>query len=146
MYFDDLPTGFTFTTTARALSLDDIVTFAKMYDPQPFHIDPIRAEKSIYGGIIASGFQTMIVAFALTLEANIWNESSMGSPGMDDVRWKLPVRPDDTIHVRGSVVASNASKSRDDRGRTEILYEIINQNDEIVAHYTAIQLLKRKPK
>ncbi|MCF3593305.1 MaoC family dehydratase [Rhodobacteraceae bacterium LMO-12] len=145
MYFDDLPVGFTFETDSRTLTEQEVVEFARAYDPQPFHIDPEAAKASIYGGIIASGFQTLIVAFDLILSANIWTDASMGSPGLDELRWKLPVRPGDTLRVRGRVTASEPSKSRADRGRTTISYEILNQKDEVVSSYSAIQLLKRQP-
>ncbi len=144
MFFDDLPVGFTFETGSRTLDEEEIIAFARAHDPQPFHIDPEAARESIYGGIIASGFQTLIVAFDLILKANIWTEASMGSPGLDGLRWKLPVRPGDTLRVRGRVIASEVSKSRPDRGRTTITYDILNQNDEVVSDYTAVQLLKRK--
>lgn len=143
MYFDDLPVGFTFETASRTLAEKEIIEFARAYDPQPFHIDREAAGASIYGGIIASGFQTLIVAFDLILSANIWTEASMGSPGIDTLRWKLPVRPGDTLRVRGKVTASEPSKSRPDRGRTTITYEIINQNNDVVSSYSAVQLLKR---
>jgi len=144
MYFDDLPVGYVFETASRSLSEDEMIAFAKAYDPQPFHIDAQAAKDTIYGGIIASGFQTLIVAFDLILSANIWTEASMGSPGLDELRWKLPVRPGDTLRVRGRVTASEPSKSRPDRGRTTITYEIINQKDEVVSSYSATQLLKRR--
>ncbi len=144
MFFDDLPVGFRFETASRTLSEDEVIDFARAYDPQPFHIDPEAARASIYGGIIASGFQTLIVAFDLILSANIWTDASMGSPGLDELRWKLPVRPGDTLRVRGEVIASEPSKSRPDRGRTTITYEIVNQKDEVVSSYSAVQLLKRR--
>ena len=144
MFFDDLPVGFRFETASRTLTEDEVIDFARAYDPQPFHIDPEAARASIYGGIIASGFQTLIVAFDLILSANIWTDASMGSPGLDELRWKLPVRPGDTLRVRGEVIASEPSKSRPDRGRTTITYEIVNQKDEVVSSYSAVQLLKRR--
>jgi len=144
MYFDDLPVGFTHETASRTLSEDEIIDFARKYDPQPFHIDPAAAAASIYGGIIASGFQTLIVAFDLILASNVWTEASMGSPGLDELRWKLPVRPGDSIRVRMTVTGSEPSRSRPDRGRTKIFYEIFNQKDEIVSSYYATQLLKRR--
>ena len=144
MYFDELPVGYTFETESRTLGEDEIIAFAKQYDPQPFHIDKAAAQESIYGGIIASGFQTLIVAFDLILNANIWTDASMGSPGLDELRWKLPVSPGDTLRVRGRVTASEPSASRPDRGRTTIEYEIVNQKGEIVSSYSAVQLLKRR--
>jgi len=144
MFFDDLPVGFTHETGSVTLGEDEIIAFARKYDPQPFHIDPEAAAASIYGGIIASGFQTLIVAFDLILNSGVWTEASMGSPGLDEVRWKLPVRPGDSLRVRMTVTASAPSASRPDRGRTTIFYEILNQKDELVSSYYATQLLKRQ--
>ena len=144
MFFDDLPVGFTHETGSVTLTEDEIIAFARKYDPQPFHIDPEAAAASIYGGIIASGFQTLIVAFDLILNSGVWTEASMGSPGLDEVRWKLPVRPGDSLRVRMTVTASTPSASRSDRGRTTIFYEILNQKDELVSSYYATQLLKRQ--
>ena len=86
MYFDDLPKGYTFEIASRTLSEDDILGFARQWDPQFFHTDPEAAKASPYGGLIASGYHTLLTAFNLILDANIWNEASMGSPGMDSLR------------------------------------------------------------
>ncbi|MFD1509483.1 MaoC family dehydratase [Lacimonas salitolerans] len=145
MYFDDLTVGYTFDTGTRTLSEEAIIAFAREYDAQPFHIDAGAAAQSIYGGIIASGFHTLLTAFQLTLEAGVWNEASMGSPGMRDVQWLAPVRPGDTLRVHARVVASAPSSSRPDRGRTEIAYDVINQSDTVVMRYTATHILKRAP-
>lgn len=145
MYFDDLPVGFRFETEPDTLTEDEIISFARQYDPQPFHTDPVAARDTIYGGIIASGFQTLTTAFNQILAANIWSDSSMGSPGLDEIRFLRPVRPGDSIRVQGQVVKSEPSASRVDRGRTTFLYEILNQNDEKVLSYYAVQLLKRRP-
>lgn len=144
MYFDDFEVGFRFETGSKALSEDEIIDFARKYDPQPFHIDKAAAVQSIYGGIIASGFHTLTIAFELILGANIWNEASMGSPGLDEVRWKRPVRPGDALRVVGEVTEIQPSASRPDRGRVIFRYDIFNQDDDLVAHYSAIQLLKRR--
>lgn len=144
MHFDDLHVGYVFETPARSLGEDEIVAFASEYDNQPFHTDPEAAAQSIYGGIIASGFQTLLTAFQLTLEADIWNEASMGSPGMRELQWRHPVRPGDALRVRAEVVASTPSASRPDRGRTEIRYDVLNQSGEVVMSYTATHILKRK--
>ena len=143
MFFDDLPVGFTFETESKALPLDEIVGFARQFDPQSFHTDEEAAEKGPYGGIIASGFHTLITAFVLTLEANVWREASMGSPGMDKVRWLRPVRPGDELRARCTVLESRPSSSRPDRGRTVIRTEILNQKDELVSEYTATHILRR---
>lgn len=144
MFFDDLPVGYRFETDAQALPLEAITDFARQWDPQPFHIDAAAAAASPYGGIIASGFHTLLTSFMQTLGADIWNEASMGSPGMTDIQWLRPVRPGDRLRTLAEVVASVPSTSRPDRGRTTIAYEVLNQSDEVVMRYTAIHILRRR--
>ena len=144
MYFDDLPKGYTFETGTRTLSEDDIIGFARQWDPQTFHTDPEAAKASPYGGLIASGFHTLLTAFNLTLGANVWNEASMGSPGMDSLRWIRPVRPGDTLRVRIEVTSSTPSQSRDDRGRTGFQHTVLNQNGEVVMTYHCVNILARR--
>jgi len=145
MYFDDLPKGYTFETATRTLSEDDIIGFARQWDPQSFHTDPEAAKASPYGGLIASGFHTLLTAFNLTLGADVWNEASMGSPGMDNLRWIRPVRPGDTLRVRIEVTSSTPSRSRHDRGRTGFQHTVLNQNDEVVMTYHCVNILARRP-
>lgn len=145
MYFDDMPVGFRFETGARTLSEADIVRFATDWDPQEFHLDAEKAAASPYGGLIASGFHTLLTAFVLSLEAETWREASMGSPGMTELRWLKPVRPGDTLRARSEVTDSAPSASRPDRGRATIFTEVLNQHDEVVMTYTAVHILRRKP-
>lgn len=144
MYFDDLPVGFTFETGSRKIPLDEMVAFARQYDPQPFHIDEEAAKDTPYGGLIGSGFQTLIVGFLLTLEADIWNEASLGSPGIEELRWLKPVRPGDTLEVKAEVIGSTPSRSRPDRGRTEIRYDTYNQDGDKVMTYRTTHILRRR--
>ena len=109
MFLDDLPEGYRFDTGSRTLSEADILAFAREHDPQPFHLDREAAEATHFGGLIASGFHTLLTAFALTLEADIWNEASLGSPGMDKLRWLKPVRPGDSLRVSAEVRSSTPS-------------------------------------
>jgi len=145
MYFDDLPVGYSFETKGRTLSEDDILAFARQWDPQYFHTDPDAAKASPYGGLIASGFHPMLTAFALILDADIWTEASMGSPGMENLRWIRPVRPGDTLRVQAEVTSSTPSKSRNDRGRTGFQHRVLNQNDEVVMSYSCVNILARRP-
>ncbi len=145
MYFDDLPKGYKFETGTRTLSEDDIVAFARQWDPQFFHTDPEAAKASPFGGLIASGFHSLLTAFNLTLEANVWNEASMGSPGMENLRWIRPVRPGDTLRVRIEVTSSTPSRSRNDRGRTGFQNTVLNQDDEVVMTFHSVVILARRP-
>ncbi len=145
MYFDDLPKGYSFETGTRTLSEDDIIGFARQWDPQSFHTDPEAAKASPYGGLIASGFHTLLTAFNLTLDADVWNEASMGSPGIDNLRWIRPVRPGDTLRVHIKVTSSTPSQSRDDRGRTGFQHTVLNQNGKVVMTYHCVNILARRP-
>jgi len=143
MYFEDFEVGFRFETPRRSLTEAEIMDYARVYDPQPFHVDREAAAQSIYGGIIASGLQTCAVAFALTLEAGVLNDSSLGSPGMDRIRWLKPVRPGDEIGVIATVAEVTPSASRP-RGRVVIDYEVTNQMGEVVMTYSITHMQRRR--
>lgn len=144
MYFEDMVVGLRYETGTRTLTEDEIMAFARQWDPQPFHIDAEAAKASPYGRIIASGFHTLLVAFNLTLAASDWSASSMGSPGMENILWKVPVYPGDTLRVRAEVVSAQSSRSRPERGFVEVQNEILNQDDVVVASYRATHILKRR--
>jgi acyl dehydratase len=144
MYFDDLPVGYAFETAERALPEDEIIAFARQWDPQSFHTDAEAARASPYGGLIASGFHTLLVAFTLELAADVWTEASMGSPGMDALRWLKPVRPGDRLRVRVEVTETRPSRSKPDRGITRFAHNVLNQDDEAVMTYETMVILKRK--
>lgn len=145
-YFEDFVEGERFASAGASLSEDDIVAFAHDYDPQPFHIDPRAAAESHFGGLIASGFQTMALAFRLFYQENVINACSMGSPGLDKVRWHRPLRPGETIRTEVEVRDLRPSDSRSDRGYATLVYTVLNQEDEIVMTLTCTQILRRRPK
>jgi acyl dehydratase len=145
MYFDEMEVGYRFRTASHELTAEAIKRFAQEWDPQPFHLDEDAAKASPFGGLIASGFHTMLAAFRLSVEANVWSESSMGGAGMKDVRWIKPVYVGDTIHVVAEVESARASRSKPDRGIVEIRNDIFNQSDELVAQYLATHILARRP-
>ena len=145
MYFDDLPVGYAYETAEETVSEDEILAFARQWDRQYFHTDPERAKESPYGGLIASGFHTMLIAFNLVLDAGVWNEASMGSPGMEHVRWVRPVRPGDTLKVKVEITSSTPSASRPDRGRTGFRQTVLNQHGEAVMSYDCVVILARRP-
>ena len=145
MYFDDLTVGYTFETAEKTLTEEEILAFARQWDPQYFHVDPEAAKESPYGGLIASGFHTLLTAFTLVYGAGVWNEASMGSPGMEHLRWIRPVRPGDTLRVKVEVTSSTASATRDDRGRTGFSHMVVNQRDEVVMTYDCVIILARRP-
>jgi acyl dehydratase len=144
-YFDDFKPGDRFQSAPLVVSEALIVEFARFYDPQVFHTDPRAAAESIYGGLIASGLQTIALTFKLFIETGTLAASSLGSPGLDEIRWKVPVRPGDTLHVVGEVLEARVSSSKPDRGIVRILYTTLNQRGEAVLTFIGNQLLRRRP-
>ena len=146
MFFEDFEPGQSFTTGSRTLSEAEIIAFAQQWDRQSFHTDPVAAQQSMYGGLIASGFHTLLVTFDLIIEAAVWTESSQGSPGMENVRWLKPVRPGDTLQVTFQVVAVRASTKRNDRGYVTWDHATQNQHGETVLTFRSAGInLRRTP-
>jgi Acyl dehydratase len=141
MYFEDFHEGYSFRTNKKTITKKDIISFAGKWDYQTFHIDEKLARQSHYGGLIASGWQTLMIAFTLILDTQKISKCSMGSPGLDKVNWIKPVRPNDTIHCIVTVRSSRKSKSKP-FGVTTILVEVFNQEKELVADMTAVWFLK----
>lgn len=145
-FLDDFQPGEVFHTRGVTLTEAEIIDFAWRYDPQPFHLDVGAAAQSPYGGLIASGFQTLAICFRLFIQDGMLAQSSIGSPGIDELRWRAPVRPGDTLRCKVEVLEVRPSTSRPDRGIARFHYHAINQADEtvlsfIVNHY----LLYRNP-
>ena len=143
-YFDDFKIGNKFSTGVATITEAMILEFAHAYDPQPFHTDAAAAAKTIYGGLIASGFQTLALGFRLVWDTGIIAASSMGSPGFDELRWLKPVKPGDTIRVDAEIVEQTPSRSKPDRGIVRIAYRYLNQRGEVVLTFTAMHLLRRR--
>ena len=120
----------------------EVIDFARRYDPQPFHIDPEAAKKTIYGGLIASGWHTAAMMMRLLVDNYLAPVESIGSPGIDELRWMKPVRPGDELSVRVKVMDANRSRSKPDRGVIQSFIEVINQNEEVVMTLKAINLVQ----
>ena len=144
-YFDDLKAGERFVTGEWALDEAEIVAFAREFDPQPIHLDVAGAAHGPYGGLIASGFQTMALGFRLFYELGVINEACIGGPGIDAVRFHRPARPDDRIHAVATVVETRLSRSKPDRGYVRMAYDVRNQRDEPVLSYEIVHILLRRP-
>jgi acyl dehydratase len=139
MRFSDLPPGFVVRTQPRVVTAKEIVEFASRYDPQWFHVDPVRARDGRWKGLIASGWHTCAIAMELMVRHVLSNSESFGSPGIDSLKWLHPVRPEDTVALRFEVLRSSKSPS----GRTGILLsksELWNQNDRQVLTLQATNL------
>ena len=144
-FWEDLPVGRTLDIGSITVDHDEVIDFASKYDPQPFHLDANAAAESPYGGLIASGFQSIAVCFRLFIQSGIFAGSSIGSPGLDELRWFAPVRPGDTLHSVVEVLEVRPSSSKPDRGIARLLYKAINQRGETVLSFIGNNLLKRRP-
>lgn len=144
-YFDDFEVGERFVSRGVTFSEGQIIDFALVYDPQPFHIDKEAARESHYGGLIASGFQTLALAWRMMSQENLLTACSMGSPGIDELRWLKPVRPGDTVRTEVVVREKRPSESKPDRGVLMMAYELKNQDGEPVLSFSLIHLVRRRP-
>jgi acyl dehydratase len=130
--FEDLEVGKSYEIGEHTFTREEIIAFAEQYDPQPFHVDDAGAAASPYGGLIASGWHTCCVMMGLLVRRTFAGSTSMGSPGLDDVRWLKPVRVGDTIQMMNVVLDKRVSASKPDRGIVTMQWEGVNQHGEKV--------------
>ena len=144
-YFDDFVPGRELELGSRTVTEDEIIAFAQQFDPQPFHVDKEAAAKSIYGGVIASGWHTCAMMMRMVIDGMRCEEASMGSPGLDGVRWLLPVRAGDTLSLRYVTKEVKASTSKPDRGVVFTTWIATNQNGEQVCTIEGKAMFKKRP-
>jgi acyl dehydratase len=144
LYFEDFEPGMVFELGERGLTKEEIVAFAREFDPQPFHVDEEAANGSTFGGLIASGWHTASIFMRLYADALLSRAASMGSPGVEELRWLKPVRPGDTLSARLTVLDTTASKSNPNRGTVHLYCEVRNQQDETVMTMKARGLFARR--
>jgi acyl dehydratase len=144
-YLDDFRVGERFVAPGTTLTESMLLDFAYRYDPQPFHLDVEAARGSIYGGLIASGWLTLVHSHRLFINEGVLAACSMGSPGLDELRWLEPVRGGDTLHVEAEVREVRPSRSKPDRGILRMAYAVLNQRGRTVLTYTLTHLLARRP-
>jgi acyl dehydratase len=142
-WFDDFAVGEQFEFGAYVVSEDEIIDFARRYDPQPFHLDHDAAKASHFGGLVASGWMTSAVLMRLLCDHFIPRQSSMGSPGVDEVRWLKPLRPGDTVRARVEVTETRPSQSKPDRGVIRCRHQLLNQQDEVVMSMHGMGMYRR---
>jgi acyl dehydratase len=144
-YFEDYVAGSTYEFGEASVSESQIVEFAKEYDPQAFHIDPAAAANGPFGGLIASGWQTAGLMMRLFAQHYLSSVASLGGPGVDELRWLRPVRPNDLLRLRVTVIDTKASNSKPDRGLVRTLAELLDQTDQPVFKATVLNFLLRRP-
>src|SRR6476661_10609053 len=145
LYFEDFTVGREFRTDGATVTESQILDFALAFDPQPFHVDLEAAKQSMFGGLIASGFHSMALTFRLFAQTRALAACSLGSPGVDELRWLRPVRPGDTLRASVEVVGQRPSTSKPDRGIVRLHWTAVNQRSEPVLTMASMQLVKRRP-
>ncbi len=144
-YFDDFPPGERRELGSIVVREEEVLRFARDFDPQVFHIDEAAAKASIFGGLIASGWHTCAMTMRVLCDGFLLETASIGSPGVDVLRWKRPVRPGDTLRVFATVLEAKPSTSKPDRGVLVNDIEVRNQSDEVVLTMQAMTMLYRRP-
>jgi acyl dehydratase len=144
-WFEDFKVGDVTPIGPATVSEDEIVAFATEFDPQPFHIDPEAAKESPFGGLIASGWHTTSLFMGMFVRAILLDSASLGSPGVEELRWTAPVRPGDTLTGRVTITDVRPSKTNAGRGTVFTTNEVFNQNGELVMTLKARGFFARKP-
>lgn len=131
IYFENLPVGHIIELGQRRVTREEIVEFATEFDPQPHHLDDAAADASILKGMSASGWHTCAIMMRMLCDGLVYRAASMGSPGIDEVRWMKPVRPDDLLTMRGEVKSARVSKSRPEMGIVDIEWSLFNEREQV---------------
>ncbi len=130
IYWEDFKVGEVSEMGRRTVTKGEVIEFAQQFDPQSFHVDEAAAQQSMYGGLIASGWHTVAMVMRMMCDNYLLDSASLGSPGVDHVKWLKPVRPGDTIRAMRTVLESRRSASKPDVGIVKTLWEVFNQHDE----------------
>jgi acyl dehydratase len=146
IYFEDIEVGGKTLFGSCAVTRDEVLAFARKYDPQPFHLSDEEAAKTYFGRLSASGWHTCAMTMGVIARHVVGEEQAgLGSPGIDDLRWLKPVYPGDTLTVRGEIVEKTPSRSKPGIGSFRTLTTVTNQDDVAVLTFTSIVLIRRRP-
>lgn len=145
LYWEDFKVGEVHEMGSHTFTAEEIVDFAQKFDPQPIHVDPQAAAASFFGGLIASGWHTCAVGMRFAVDSYINSGVSLGSPGLDNIRWLKPVRPGDTITYRRVTLAARESKSLPGVGLMQGRIEATNQHGELVMTNEGWGMFGRRP-
>lgn len=145
-YFEDYAVGSVHEFGVIRVEAEEIIAFARRFDPQAFHTDPEAAQDTAFGGLIASGWHTAALMMRLLVDHYLSHVASLGSPGIDELRWIKPVRPGDELSVRVTVLEARRSRSKPDRGIIRSFIEVLNQDREVVMSLKAVNFLRCREK
>jgi acyl dehydratase len=144
-WFEDYPVGAVYIGGPIEVSEEDILDFARRYDPQAMHVDKAAAEAGPFGGLIASGWHTGSLMMQMLARHFVPNPGNLPSPGLDELRWARPVRPGDRLNLRATVESARRSRSKPDQGVVISLVEVLNQNGELVMSLKPVSLMRCRP-
>jgi acyl dehydratase len=145
-YFDDLVVGRTFGSVTKLVDEGEITTFAKSFDPQPFHLDHEAAVNSVFGGLAASGWHTSAMTMRLLVDSEFRIVGGIVGTGFDEFRWTRPVYPGDTLHLHTEVIERTPSRSKPDQGLVKVRIRTLNQRMEPVQVLLANLVVPRRPR
>ena len=143
-YWEDFREGEVREFGETQVKREDIVRFASEFDPQPFHVDDDAARQTMFGGLIASGWHTAAMAMRMMCDAYLLRSSSMGSPGIEQLKWLLPVRPDDVLRMRLTVLESRPMQSKPGVGLIKSRHEVVNQHGQTVMQMEGYGMFRRR--
>ena len=144
-WFEDFVPGAVYEFGRAEVGESEIINFARRFDPQPMHLEPEAAAHGPFGGLIASGWHTAAIMMRLFVDHFLPGHASLASPGIDELRWTLPVRPGDILRLRVTVLEAVRSRSKPDRGMVRTLIEVLNQHDAVVMSLKPMNLLRCRP-
>jgi acyl dehydratase len=143
-HWEDFKPGGVAVYGPRLVTREEIIAFAAEFDPQPMHLDEAAASATMLAGLAASGWHTCSLLMRMICDGFILDSTSMGSPGIEEVRWLKPLRPGTTIRVRTTVLDTRASGSRPEMGLTKFMMEVLDDADAVIASLTTTLLFRRR--
>jgi acyl dehydratase len=143
-YWEDLPVGTVMELGSTSATEDETKAFARQFDPQPFHLDEEAAKRSLFGRISASGWHTCALCMRVTVDNFLSQSSSLGSPGLENLKWLKPVYPGDVLSVRHTITESRAMASKPTVGIVRGVWEMFNQDGDQVLHMEGYGMFRRR--
>ena len=143
-YWEDFPVGQIREFGGKTMSADEIVDFARQFDPQPFHLSEEAGKRSLFGGLVASGWHTCALAMRMMCDAYLLEAASLGSPGLENIRWLKPVHPGDTLRLRTVVLEARPLESKPHVGLVRTRWEMLNQRNEEVMQMEGYGMFRRR--
>ena len=143
-HWEDFKAGDVAVYGPRLVTREEIVAFAAEFDPQPMHLDEAAASATLLGGLAGSGWHSCALMMRMMADGFLLNSTSMGAPGVEEVRWLVPLRPGTQVRLRTTVLETRSSKSRPEMGLTRIRYDLIDETDTVITTLTSTMMLGRR--